>query len=184
MNPPALDWDKLATYASTPFPPNWDANSYVFFSPRDPGVHDAIIDVLSAATHRVVVNMYGYDDEDVDRVLHGKAASPEIAFFMNLDSSQAGGAHEKALLAPWASAMGTSVAVGRSAKHAISHLKVGVVDSLYLIAGSTNWSRAGEQSQDNELTIRRDPLLAARYESILLINHAEMLRQMAAKQGA
>lgn len=174
----ALDWEKLASYAATPFPAGWDPNAYVFFSPRDPGVHQAIVDVVTAASHRVVVNMYGYDDDQVDKVLHGKAADTEITFWMNLDRSQAGGVHEKALLASWASAVGTSVAVGTSIKHAISHLKVCVVDGLYVIGGSTNWSLSGEQKQDNQLTIERDPLKAVRYESILLLNHAAMLKQM------
>ncbi len=178
-----LDWDHLASYAATAFPPGWDANAYVFFSPRDPGVHQAIVDVVASAAHRVVVNMYGYDDDQVDKVLHGKAADPEITFWMNLDQSQAGGVHEKALLAAWATAIGTSVAVGTSIKHAISHLKVCVVDGLYVISGSTNWSLSGEQAQDNQLTIERDPLKASRYESILLLNHAAMLAQMAGGGG-
>lgn len=181
MTAPALDWDGLASCAATPFPPGWSANEYVFFSPRDPGVHDAILKVVGAASHRVVVNMYGYDDPDVDAVLHAKAADPEITFWMNLDESQAGGVHEKALLAPWAASTGTSIAVGTSIKHAISHLKVCVVDGLYVISGSTNWSLGGEQKQDNELTITRDALKAARFESVLLLNHAAMLQQMAAK---
>ncbi len=178
--PPALDWAKLASYAATAFPPGWDPDEWVFFSPRDTGVHLAILDVVGSAVHRVVVNMYGYDDDQVDAALHAKAADPDVTFWMNLDESQAAGVHEKALLAPWASAVGTSIAVGTSVKHAISHLKVCVVDGLYVISGSTNWSLAGEQQQDNELTIKRDPLKAARFESILLLNHAAMLKQMAA----
>lgn len=181
MTAAALDWSKLATYASAPFPPGWDPDEYVFFSPRDPNVHQAILDVVQSASHRVVVNMYGYDDPDVDAALHAKAADPELTFWMNLDRSQAGGVHEKALLAPWASAIGTSIAVGTSIKHAISHLKVCVVDGLYVISGSTNWSLAGEQKQDNELTITRNALKAVRFESVLLLNHAAMLQQMAAK---
>lgn len=171
-------WKNLETYASSPFPSGWNADTYVFFSPRDPGVHQAILDTLSSASHRVSVNMYGYDDDAVDQVLHAKAADPNIAFFMNLDKSQAGGVHEKALLASWANAEGTSVAIGNSIRHAISHLKVAVVDGLYVISGSTNWSLSGEQKQDNQLTITRDPLLAARYESVLLLNHTAMLNQM------
>lgn len=174
----ALDWEGLAGCAANPFPPGWNPNEYVFFSPRDPGVHEAILRVIQSASHRVVVNMYGYDDDEVDAALRGKAADPEITFWMNLDKSQAGGKHEKALLEPWATAVGTSIAVGQSIKHAISHLKVCVVDGLYVISGSTNWSLSGEQKQDNELTISRDALKAVRFESVMLLNHAAMLQQM------
>lgn len=176
-----LNWEQLAGYANVPFPPGWDPNEYVFFSPRDLGVHQAIIDVTNSASHRVMVNMYGYDDDQVDAVLHSKAADPDIVFVMNLDKSQSGGVHEKALLQPWASALGTTIAVGHSIKSAISHLKICVVDGLYIISGSTNWSMSGEQKQDNQLTITRDPLKAARYESIILLNHTAMKQQMGAK---
>ncbi len=59
-----------------------------------------------------------------------------------------------------------------------------VVDALYTVSGSTNLSLAGEQKQDNELRITRDPLLAARYESVILLNHAAMLAAAAAKGNA
>jgi len=176
----ALDWSKLAEYASTPFPTGWPADEYVFFSPRDLGVHQAIVDVVSSAAHSVVANHYGFDDDQIAEILLAKSADPEIAFVLNLDRSQAAGVHEKKILAEWASHIGSSVAVGQSIKHAISHLKVTVVDGLYVISGSTNLSLSGEQKQDNELRVTRNPLLAARYSSVIMLNHAAML-QAAAK---
>lgn len=172
-----LDFASLAHHARQRFPKEWDGHEFVFFAPVD-DVHGVLLDVIGSASHRVSVNMYGYDDDAIDALLHAKAASPEVAFLMNLDKSQSGGVHEKALLQPWAGALGTSIAVGHSAKGAISHLKVCVVDGLYTISGSTNWSASGESKQDNELTVSRDPLKAARFESLLLANHVEMLRQM------
>jgi phosphatidylserine/phosphatidylglycerophosphate/cardiolipin synthase-like enzyme len=172
-----LDWAGLARHAKTPFPQGWSDLHYLYVSPTD-NVHGVLLDVISSASHRVMVNMYGYDDDEVDAMLHAKAASPDISFLMNLDKSQAGGVHEKVLLAPWASSIGTSVAIGTSVKHAISHLKVCVVDAMFSITGSTNWSTSGESAQDNELTVMRDPLRAARLESVILANHIEMLRQM------
>lgn len=176
-----LDWPGLARHAATVFPPGWPGDEYVFFSPRDPGVHEAIMDVVSSAAHSVVANHYGFDDQQISDLLLGKSADPEIAFVLNLDETQAAGVHEKALLAAWQSHVGTSVAVGQSLKHAISHLKVTVIDGLYVLSGSTNLSLSGEQKQDNELRITRNPLLAARYSSVIMLNHAAMLQQMAAK---
>jgi phosphatidylserine/phosphatidylglycerophosphate/cardiolipin synthase-like enzyme len=160
------------------FPDGWPTDRYSFFSPVD-DVHGALIDVISSAQHCVMVNLYGYDDNEIDAILHSKAAAASMTFLMNLDKSQAGGIHEKVLLAPWASAEGTSVAVGTSVKRAISHLKVCVVDHQFVIGGSTNWSLSGESAQDNELLIQNAPVVAGVYESILLHNHVEMLRQMA-----
>lgn len=175
-----LDWGTLAEFASTPFPAGWPDDRYIFFSPRDLHVEDAIAAVLSSAQHSVRVNMYGYDSQRLDAILQTKAADPDIYFQMSLDKTEAGGVHERALLEPWASAIGTTVAVGQSVRHAISHLKVAVVDGMYVASGSTNWSLSGESKQDNELVVQRSPLVAARYSAVLDINHREMLRQMAA----
>jgi phosphatidylserine/phosphatidylglycerophosphate/cardiolipin synthase-like enzyme len=178
--PAPLDWDGLAKYAATPFPHGWDPDQYVFFSPRDPGVHQAIRDIVASASHSILANHYGFDDDEISALMLQKSADPNIAFLLNLDSSQAGGVHEKRILAAWKDHVGTSVAVGRSIAHAISHLKVTVVDGLYVISGSTNLSQSGEQKQDNELRVTRDPLMAARYSSVIMLNHAAMLAQMRA----
>lgn len=178
-----LDWDALGAYtAAGSFPHGWPQDARVFFSPRDPGVHEVITSVLAAARHSIRVNMYGYDDDEADKILRDKAVDPDIYFQMSLDSSQAGGKHERALLEWWTEGGGTSVAVGRSVKHAISHLKVAVVDGLYVLSGSTNWSLSGESEQDNELVLWRNAAVAARYSAVLDINHAEMQKQMAAKR--
>lgn len=179
MTPQApLDWAKIGTYAANPFPPGWADNEYVLFSPRDPGVHQAILDVVNSATHRLIGNHYGFDDDAISAAMLAKANNPAIFFLLNLDSSQAGGVHERQILTAWATLEGTMVAVGRSIHGAISHLKVTIVDGLYVIGGSTNLSSSGESQQDNELRITRDPLMAGRYESILLLNHAAMIKQM------
>jgi len=179
-----LDWASLARHAATPFPHGWAPDEWVFFSPRDPGVHDAIVEVVQSTSHRLLGNHYGFDDDQVSDLMLQKAADPSIFFLLNLDSSQAAGVHEKKILANWQQFEGTMVAVGRSVHAAISHLKVTVVDGLYVISGSTNLSASGEGLQDNELRITRNPLLAGRYESVLLLNHAAMLKQMAAKKAA
>jgi len=59
-----------------------------------------------------------------------------------------------------------------------------VVDGLYLITGSTNWSQGGEQLQDNQLTLSRVPLAAAEARAIIDLDHDDMLKQMAASAGA
>jgi len=179
-----MDWAKLATYALTPFPHGWPADEYVFFSPRDPGLHNVVLDIINSASHSIVANHYGFDDDEIAKALFAKANDHHISFVLNLDSTQAAGKHEAALLQSWHKLIGTSVAVGQSVKHAISHLKVTIVDGLYVLSGSTNLSLSGEARQDNVLSLNRNPSLAARYTSILMLNHAEMLKQMAAKKAA
>lgn len=175
-------WGQLAGCAAAPFAPGWPNDDYAFFAPRD-NLHQAILAVVQSAAHSVLANHYGFDDPEIADALYTKATDPEIAFLLNLDSTQAGGAHERQLLEQWQSLIGTSVAVGQSVKHAISHLKITVVDGIYTISGSTNLSLAGEQRQDNELRVSRNPLLAARYSSVILVNHTTMIAQMRAKQS-
>lgn len=186
MTSPAapLDWAAIAAAAATPFPPGWNPNEYVFFSPRDTGVHDVILSMVRSANHSVLANHYGFDDDEISAALLEKVADPNIAFFLNLDATQAAGAHERALLAQWEQHIGTSVAVGHSIRGAISHLKVTVIDGLYVVSGSTNLSLSGEQKQDNELRVSRDPYMAARYSAVIMLNHAAMLTQRHGAAGA
>jgi phosphatidylserine/phosphatidylglycerophosphate/cardiolipin synthase-like enzyme len=79
--------------------------------------------------------------------------------------------------------IGNSIAIGRSSRGDISHDKLLVVDGLYLITGSTNWSFGGEELQDNQLTLSRVPLAAAEARTIIDMDHDDMLKQMAAKRA-
>ena len=98
---------------------------------------------------------------------------------MSLDRRQARDAHEKQILASWDNnAFGNSIAIGTSSVHnAISHLKIVIVDGVYTVKGSTNWSLSGEQ-QDNELSLSRNAVIAAETRAILDLNHDFMLKQM------
>lgn len=178
----SFDWASLDTLGID-FA-GWPDDVRSFFSPRDTCVPLVLEQLIGSAQLSVKVNMYGFDDDKLDQILHGKAAEPGFCFQMSLDRSQAGGVHEKALVAKWAASVGTTVAVGTSIKHAISHLKVCIVDGLYVISGSTNWSTSGETQQDNELVIHRSAAIAARYGAVLDLNHAAMLVQMGAPAKA
>src|SRR3954465_13668607 len=102
---------------------------------------------------------------------------------MSLDCAQATGAHERQILARWNNnAFGNRIAPGTSSVHnAISHLKVVIVDGIYTVKGSTNWSLSGEQKQDNELTLTNSAVVAAEARAVLDRNHDYMLKQMAEK---
>src|SRR5215469_7788792 len=100
---------------------------------------------------------------------------------MSLDRSQSTTAHEKQILATWNNnAFGNSIAIGTSSLHsAISHLKIVIVDGVYTVKGSTNWSLSGEQQQDNKLSLSRNAVIAAETRAVLDLNHDFMLKQMA-----
>lgn len=156
-----------------PPPLGHSPNMRTFFSPID-DVHGVLVDLLTSATHELDVAMYGFDDDELAAVIKSKMSDPSIAVRLTLDSSQAGGVHEKTLLAA-ESYPSTVVAVGRSEKGAIMHQKMVVIDGLDVITGSTNWSTGGETLQDNQLTVIRDAGHATKCRARISAIHAHML---------
>jgi phosphatidylserine/phosphatidylglycerophosphate/cardiolipin synthase-like enzyme len=173
-------WDNLAIYkAEGRFLDGYPDDQRTFFSPRD-NVHGLLVALLGSAQHSIVVNMFGYDDDELNKIIQAKLADEHVYVQMSLDRSQASGVHEKAILAQWNNdAFGNSIAIGTSSVHnAISHLKIVIVDGVYTVKGSTNWSLSGEQEQDNELTLSRNAVIAAETRAVLDLNHDFMLKQM------
>ncbi|HXF22351.1 MAG TPA: phospholipase D-like domain-containing protein [Streptosporangiaceae bacterium] len=181
MADPQFSWDDLGQYkAEGRFLDGYPDDERTFFAPRD-NVHGLLVAVLGTAQHSIVVNMFGYDDDELNKIIQGKLGDEHVYVQMSLDRSQAAGVHEKKILASWDNnAFGNSIAIGTSSVHnAISHLKIVIVDGVYTVKGSTNWSLSGEQQQDNELTLSRSAVIAAETRAILDLNHDFMLKQMA-----
>ncbi len=173
-------WDDLARYkAEKRFLDGYPDDQRTFFAPRD-DVHGLLIAVLSSAQHSIVVNMFGYDDDELNSIIQAKLADHKVYVQMSLDRRSAASAHERQILSRWRNdAFGNSIAIGTSSVHnAISHLKIVIVDGVYTVKGSTNWSLSGEQQQDNELTLSRNAVVAAETRAILDLNHDFMLKQM------
>lgn len=164
------------------FPHGYNRDYLTFYAPRDQGVHHVLLWTLLQAKSWIAINMYGFDDPHIVSLLRHHVANPQMIVTLSLDSSQAAGRAEKPLLAELRNDLpGNSIAVGRSEKGAISHDKLMVVDGLYLVTGSTNWSFGGEDEQDNQLTLARDPIACAEARAVIDLDHDIMLKQMAAK---
>ena len=173
-------WEELSRYkAEGRFLDGYPDDQRTFFAPRD-NVHGLLATLLGTAQHSIVVNMFGYDDDELNKIIQGKLAAEHVYVQMSLDRSQAAGVHERKILQSWRNdSFGNSIAIGTSSIHnAISHLKVVIVDGVYTVKGSTNWSLSGEQQQDNELTLSRNAVVAAETRAVLDLNHDFMLKQM------
>jgi hypothetical protein len=169
---------------------------HLFYVGRD-DVHDILKHVLSRVSVSLYLNMFGYDDDELNDILMKLARDPTITMLVTLDRSQAGGKHEKALLdadrAQDLTAFNTHVVIGQSATHQISHTKGFVADGKVAGEGSTNWSTAGEgtflhpgkvggpgfKAQNNTQSIITDPDTISRFSAELIAEHLVAQRQSA-----
>jgi len=178
-----LRWADLgALKTSGAFPPDNSTETLAFYSPNDPGVHEVIWWALLQGDQAVVFNVYGFDDPDYASEIKLAAANPKCYVQGSLDKSQAGGAHEKELLLELGAMVGTSIAIGHSARGAISHDKMLITQGVagaFLVKGSTNWSTSGETLQDNELTITTNRAAIAEARTIMDVSHDQKLAAMA-----
>ena len=161
---------------------------HLFYVGRD-DVHDILKHVLSRASVSIYLNMFGFDDDELNEILMKQALDPSITMLITLDKSLAGGAHEKALLdsdiAKNPTAFNTHFVIGQSATHQISHTKGFVADGKVGGEGSTNWSGSGEgtfvvtgkpggpgyKAQNNTQSIFTDPDTIGRFTAELIAEH-------------
>lgn len=123
-------------------------NSYLFFVGRD-DVHGILLHLITSEKLSLKLNMFGFDDQELNDAILALFKVPSIHVQISLDKSQAGGVHEKSILAADAqqdaSDYANSFCILQSATHQISHTKGGVLASQGIyFEGSTNWSSSGE----------------------------------------
>ena len=179
-------WGSLSGYKATPFPPDYPSNVKHLFAPVD-RVHDAFVALCSPGDlSSLDASVYGWDDETIDGLFQHALEQNHVPVTLCLDSSQAGGVHEKVILAKWPTGLlGNDVVIGRSEKGAINHDKLIVVNRVLTICGSTNLSDGGEGKQNNEAAIVYDRAFAGEVVNRIQIIHSQMAAQMAAaKTGA
>src|SRR5579859_8308452 len=170
------------------YSPNASKDFHLFYVGRD-NVHEILRHVLSRVTVSLYLNMFGYDDDELNELVMGIAHDPNITCLITLDKSQAGGVHERRLLdsdsAKDPVAFNTHFVIGQSATHQISHTKGFVADGKVGGEGSTNWSASGEgtfvvkgqaggpgyKAQNNTQSIFTDLDTISRFTAELIAEH-------------
>jgi hypothetical protein len=184
-----FDLADLAQYTKeSTYSPNASKDFHLFYVGRD-DVHEILKHVLSRVTVSLYLNMFGYDDDELNEIIMGIVHDPSITCLITLDKSQAGGVHEKRLLDSDAAqdpiAFNTHFVIGQSATHQISHTKGFVADGKVGAEGSTNWSTSGEgtfvvkgqaggvgyKAQNNTQSVFTCPDAVARFQAELLAEH-------------
>lgn len=174
---------------------------HLFYVGRD-DVHEILKHVLSRVSVSLYMNMFGFDDDELNRVIMTLVRDPSVTIMITLDKSQAGGLHEKKLLDADVlenpTKFNTYFAIGESATHQISHTKGFVADGKAGGEGSTNWSASGEgifvvkgkaggpgyKAQNNTQSIFTDPDTVTRFQTELIAEHmAAKSQQPASKDG-
>lgn len=121
--------------------------SYLFFVGRD-DVHGILHWLITNEKLCLKFNQFGFDDEELNDDILMLMKNSSIRVQATLDKSQAGGVHERKIIA--ADELSdpnflNSFAIGESATHQISHSKGGVLIGQGIWwEGSTNWSASGE----------------------------------------
>jgi hypothetical protein len=168
---------------------------HLFYVGRD-DVHDILKHILSRVSVSLYLNMFGYDDDELNDIIMTIAHDKTVSTLITLDKSQSGGTHEKALLASdvakYPTEYNTSIAIGQSATHQISHTKGFVADGRVGAEGSTNWSASGEgtfvqvgmaggtgyKAQNNTQSVFTDADTISRFSAELVREHVAAKSQM------
>ena len=174
---------------------------HLFYVGRD-DVHEILKHVLSRVSVSLYMNMFGFDDDELNKVIMTLVRDPSVTMMITLDKSQAGGLHEKKLLDADVlenpTKFNTYFAIGESATHQISHTKGFVADGKAGGEGSTNWSASGEgifvvkgkaggpgyKAQNNTQSIFTDPDTVTRFQTELIAEHMAAKSQQPATKDA
>src|SRR5579872_1074663 len=113
MSLPSLS--ALSKYAKSAFPVGYPVEDHLTFYAPDDDLHAVLRDIVASATQSLVVAMYGFDDDEVAKMIMNKLNDPAIFVQLTMDSSQAAGKHEAELLKlldlPH---LGNTIAIGQS----------------------------------------------------------------------
>jgi hypothetical protein len=191
--------DDLAPYTREgSFDPRDSTDMRVFTVGRD-DVHGVLKYLHARVTQSEKLSMFGFDDEELNKMIEGLIVNAHVFFQGTLDKGQAGGVHEAKILKAWQASVRAVFAIGSTASGQIEHTKGAVLDGIVAFEGSTNWSASGEgtgiglhgaanvmgfKAQANTLTVFANPVELQRFGTRLDEEHASILQRQGAVPAA
>src|SRR5262252_7124874 len=177
--------DDLAVYtAEQAFGPTASPDFRVFYVGRD-DVHGVLMHLYTRVTLSVKMNMFGYDDDELNKVLMGLVQDASVMVQVTLDRSQAGGPTERAILssdsAQDQAGFANDFVVGESSTSQISHTKGGVLDGIVAFEGSTNWSSSGEGTGISLTAAKQAPGFKAQNNTLAVYVNTYEIAKFAAR---
>ncbi len=172
----------LDQFKANPVDVNYQSDMRRFYAPYD-DVHGLLLCMADEVRTSSVLSMFGFTDKELAAKIDGHLRDPQVFNQFTLDAIQLSGPTEHALLLAqyhW-DLEGNSVAYGHSEFGKIIHKKMWIINGVWLITGSTNWSMDGETKQDNELTVTYNAVACAEARHLLDLGHTKALKDMAAK---
>jgi hypothetical protein len=171
----------LAQYTAEGAFSSWDSDDARLFLVGRDDVHGVLTHLYRRVSLSIEATMFGFDDDELNTIIWGKVEDPNVVVEQVLDSSQAGGVHEKKILASDAAAdpekYAAEFVIMRSDTGQIVHTKGGVLDGVVGYEGSTNLSASGEgqgiglhgaanatgfKAQENTLLVFTNPVMIAK----------------------
>lgn len=171
---------------------------YLFMVGRD-DCHGILHHLIPRETMVFRLNMFGYDDDQLNADILTLMGNPNVRVQASLDKSQAGGVHERKIIASDVASnpeFYNSFCILQSETHQISHSKGGVMSALGIgFEGSMNWSNSGEgtgislkpdkkpqpgfKAQNNTLLVSTNAVFLRRFSDRLDAEHAIGIAQRA-----
>jgi hypothetical protein len=177
--------DDLAPYtAEQAFGPTASPDFRVFYVGRD-DVHGVLMHLYTRVSLSAKMNMFGYDDDDLNNALMGLVRNPSVMVQVTLDKTQASCPVEKAILssdvAQDKEGFANDFAVGESSTGQISHTKGGVLDGIVAFEGSTNWSSSGEGTGISLAAAKQSPGFKAQNNTLAVYVNLYEIAKFAAR---
>jgi phosphatidylserine/phosphatidylglycerophosphate/cardiolipin synthase-like enzyme len=151
-----------------------DSKVTVLFSPQDKAISEGVRPLLKRAKQRIDIAVFFLTNKAVTKdLLDAHRRGVEVRVILDATAAQNGYTKHELLRE-------VGIPVKVEAWGGKMHMKSAAIDGRYVIAGSMNWTSAGEWDNDENTLLIEDPKLAAQYHEFFDRTWAEIPEQWAA----